>query len=59
MSSMSYCVFANTNIDLTTCLEEIENEDKLSESEQKEKAYLLKLCRRILEASGETMDDED
>lgn len=43
--NMSYTRFHNTLIDLRDCYEHID--DKLSEEEQKRRAELIMLCRRI------------
>ncbi len=51
MSNMSYCRFENTYPDLKDCWDAIRNgeADDLSESEQRAKKRLIKLCREIAE----------
>lgn len=58
MPNMSYCRFENTFNDLKDCLTSMENEDELSESEQKFKEKLIKLCSTISEYFDEDRDDE-
>jgi len=51
MSNMSYCQFENTYPDLKDCYEDMDRDD-LSESEQKYRAYLINLCKKIVEEYG-------
>lgn len=51
MGSMSYCRMENTYNDLVDVSEHI-NDDNLSESEQKHRDWIIKLCETILEDSG-------
>lgn len=56
MSNMSYCRFENTSRDLQDCveaLEELADDDEaqpLSASERQAADWMVKLCRRYLEA---------
>lgn len=47
MSNMSYCRFENTLADLRDCYENMDNSKDLSESEQKARLKLIKLCDSI------------
>lgn len=47
MGNMSYCRFENTYEDLRDCAEAIAENEELSESEQKYRDKLIKLCRDI------------
>ena len=63
MSNMSYCRFENTFKDLQDCLEDLEygnDFSELSESEQKYRNKLVKICKRISdEFEEEEIIDED
>lgn len=49
MGNMSYCRFENTLRDLHDCVESIDNEDKLSQSEYDARAAMLQLFVSVLE----------
>lgn len=55
MSNMSYCRFQNTVQDLRDCYDNWDGDDggKLSEEEEKARARLLKLCKRIWDDYGD------
>jgi len=53
MPNMMYCRFENTYNDLKECLQALEYEEELSESEQK---YKDKLCSTISEYFDEDRD---
>lgn len=63
MSNMSYCRFENTFKDLQDCLEDLQygnDFSELSESEQKYRNKLVKMCKRISdEFEEEEIIDED
>lgn len=44
---MSYCMFHNTLLDLRECFSALENQEKLSPEEEKDKNTLIKMCERI------------
>ena len=46
MANMGYVRFKNTHNDLQDCFDYLWNED-LSESEEKHRKYLIKLCQDI------------
>lgn len=50
---MSYCQFENTLSDLADCKESLDDGKELSESEQRYKERLIKLCAEIAEDYGE------
>jgi hypothetical protein len=58
MANMSYCRFENTYGDLRDCYNNIHDDD-LSETEERYKARLIELCKRIVEEAGEPADDDD
>ena len=47
MSTMSYCLFQNTVLDLETCLDRIN--DKLSTQESFARDRLIEICKDILD----------
>ena len=49
MSNMSYCRFQNTLSDLRDCEEALDEDAKLSESEEHAKQELLRLCERLVQ----------
>ena len=55
--NMSYCRFENTYNDLRDCYENLE--DDCSESEQKYKEKLIKLCKQISAIYEEEEDEDD
>ena len=55
MSNMSYCRFTNTALNLEDCSEHMDDED-LSDSEEKAKKRLIKLCQDIADDWGEEDD---
>lgn len=63
MANMSYCRFENTFKDLQDCLEDLQygnDFSELSESEQKYRNKLVKMCKRISdEFEEEEIMDED
>lgn len=63
MANMSYCRFENTFKDLQDCLEDLQygnDFSELSESEQKYRNKLVKMCKRISdEFEEEEIIDED
>lgn len=63
MANMSYCRFENTFKDLQDCYEAMKDKDftDLSESEQKYRNYLVKLCDDIVnefEIEEETQEED-
>ena len=53
MSNMSYCRYHNTALDMSDIVHQLEEagyEDDLSEDEQENKEWLVKLCERYLQA---------
>ena len=53
MSNMSYCRFENTNNDLFDCLNALENNDSLSESEFRKLKSLIGYCQEIIDLNEE------
>ncbi len=53
MSNTSYCMFENTLTDLRDCYEALCDGKELSESEEKAKAKLIRLCQDIVADFGE------
>jgi len=51
MANMSYARFQNTLKDLRDCYDNLDEE--LSESEEKDRAKLIKLCRLIADEYGD------
>lgn len=58
MSNMSYCRFENTYGDLQDCLEALNEQDELSESEAKYRDLLIKMCAEIALDFGHTVGCE-
>lgn len=56
MANMSYCRFENTYYDLKDCVEAMAEEEKLSQSEEKYKQKLIKLCSEVHEGFTEYED---
>lgn len=48
MANMSYCKFRNTLYDLVECYEQMDDKE-LSLEEEKSRAKLVKLCKKIAE----------
>jgi hypothetical protein len=53
MANMGYCRFQNTLNDLEECFDSMENDEELSESEEKAKEKLIQLCIEIGNIFGE------
>jgi hypothetical protein len=53
MANMSYCRFENTANDLRDCRDAMRDEDELSESEEKARLRLIKLCAEIADDYGD------
>lgn len=53
MGNMSYCRFQNTVNDLQDCYDNMDDEDKLSEEEQRARKRLIKMCRDIADDYGD------
>ena len=49
MSNMSYCRFNNTEIDLTDCIDALENGEIESKSEFQSMKNMVELCERFLD----------
>lgn len=56
MGNMHYCRFENTLGDLRECYDDMDSND-LSESEQKARKRLVKLCRQIADDYSELADE--
>lgn len=63
MASMSYCRFENTVEDLRRCVSDLQNNRRLSESENEYRHRLYELAQEYIEAydcyEPETKYDED
>lgn len=57
MANMSYCKFENTYKDLRDCYEDFEEAE--SESEQKYRRLLTKLCEKIIDDYGYSYGDSE
>ena len=59
MPNMSYCRFENTYEDLQDCFNALDDEEDLSEREQRYRDRLIKLCHQISENFyGEEFDEK-
>lgn len=58
MSNMSYVRFRNTLADLQDCYENIEDHPT-TEYEERARAALVRLCKKIAEEWGDEFDKED
>lgn len=58
MSNMSYCRFENTYKDLKDCLDALNHQDELSESEARYRDLLIKMCVEIALDFGHTVGRE-
>ncbi len=56
MSNMSYCRFENTLRDLLDCQEHFDDED-LSPREKLERDQMLEICKEIVEAHEEELEE--
>ena len=59
MPNMSYCRFENTMHDLRDCYANMEDPDRLSESERGYRKRLIELCKEIIEEFGEEEECEN
>ena len=58
MPNMSYCRYENTVGDLRDCADNMDEDDDLSEYEQKARIQLIKLCIRIADDYREELSDD-